>query len=57
MSYARNFDCLIVIAAVILATAGAATVFSLLHRPVLAEFGCGGLATDGCRHIGCATAD
>ena len=37
MSHARNFDCLIVIAAVILATAGAATVFSLLHRPVLAE--------------------
>jgi hypothetical protein len=37
MSHARNFDCLIVIAAVILAAAGAATVFSLLHRPVLAE--------------------
>jgi hypothetical protein len=37
MSHARNFDCLIVIAAVTLAAAGAATVFSLLHRPVLAE--------------------
>jgi hypothetical protein len=37
MSHTRNFDCLIVIAAVALTAAGAATVFSLLHRPVLAE--------------------
>jgi hypothetical protein len=30
-------DCLIVVAAIILVTAGAATVFSLLHRPVVEE--------------------
>jgi hypothetical protein len=36
MSHARNFNCLIVVAAIILAAAGAATVFSLLHRPVVA---------------------
>ena len=29
----RRMDCLIVVAAIILAAAGAATVFSLLHRP------------------------
>ena len=33
MSHARNFDCLIVIAAVALTAAGAATVFSLLYQP------------------------
>jgi hypothetical protein len=53
MRHARNFnpewayvapapsrsrtDCLIVVAAIILATAGAATVFSLLHRPVMTQ--------------------
>jgi hypothetical protein len=37
MSHARNFDCLIVIAAIILAAAGTATVFSFLHRPAVAE--------------------
>jgi hypothetical protein len=36
MSHTRNFNCLIVVAAIILAVAGAATVFSLLHRPVVA---------------------
>jgi hypothetical protein len=37
MSHARNFDCLIVITAIILAAAGTATVFSFLHRPAVAE--------------------
>ena len=37
MSHARNFNCLIGVAAIILVAAGAATVFSLLHRPVVAE--------------------
>ena len=53
MRHARNFnpewgyvalapsvmrsDCLIVVAAIILAAAGAATVFSLLHRPGVKE--------------------
>jgi len=37
MSHARNFDCLIVIAAVALTAAGAATVFSLLHRCATAD--------------------
>jgi hypothetical protein len=37
MSHARNFNGLIVIAAIVLAVAGAATVFALLHRPVVPE--------------------
>ena len=37
MSHARNFNCLIVVAAIILVAAGADTAFLLLHRPVVAE--------------------
>jgi hypothetical protein len=37
MSHARKFNCFIVVAAIILVAAGAAAVFSLLHRPVMPE--------------------
>jgi hypothetical protein len=36
MSHASNFNSLIVVAAIVLAAAGAATIFSLLHRPMVA---------------------
>jgi hypothetical protein len=63
MRHARNFnpewayvapapsrsrtDCLIVVAAIILATAGAATVFSLLHRPETQSFAARTLVAPG----------